>query len=288
MSDAASSANDRKTEHKGLEKVTFEILRYNPETNRQPILKAYEVPLKKGMTVLDGLLWLKENVDGTLSWRSSCRMGVCGSCGMFINGKPRLACNNQIVHLESEKIQIKPLPNFGIVRDLVPDLEDFFDKHRSVKPYLIRRELQELNQPTNEYFQSQTELVDYIQFAYCIKCGLCLSACPTVATDSNYTGPQALAQAWRYMADSRDEGAQDRENEIYASHGVFRCHFAGECSQVCPKGVDPAFAIQLLKQDMFLKKLGARRDRPGTAVAPKVENWTSKKEIPKAPERTVK
>jgi succinate dehydrogenase / fumarate reductase iron-sulfur subunit len=288
MSEIAGAANNMGTETKIIKNVTFEVLRYNPETDRKPMMKSYQVPLKKGMTVLDGLLWLKENVDNTLAWRSSCRMGVCGSCGMFINGKPRLACNNQIVHLESDKIQVKPLPNFEIIRDLVPNLEEFFHKHRSLKPYLIRRELQELNNPTGEFFQSPGELVDYIQFAYCIKCGLCLSACPTVATDSRYHGPQALAQAWRYNADSRDEGAQDREKEVYSRDGVFGCHFAGECSQVCPKGVDPGFAIQLLKRDVFFKSLSHRKERPGAALSPKVENWTPRADIPKAPERTVK
>lgn len=287
MSDAAST-NDMGTEPKVLKTVTFEILRYNPETDREPVMKTHHVPVKKGMTVLDGLLWLKEHVDSTLAWRSSCRMGVCGSCGMFINGTPRLACNNQIVHLDSDRVVIKPLPNFDIIRDLVPDVEGFFAKHRSVKPYLIRKQVEELNNPSGEYFQSQDELVNYIQFAYCIKCGLCLSACPTVATDARYRGPQALAQAWRYTADSRDEGAEERGKEVYSSYGVFRCHFAGECSQVCPKGVDPAFAIQLLKQDIFLKKLRLRKDRLGTTVAPPVKNWTPKTDIPKAPERTVR
>ena len=265
----------------------FEVLRYNPEQDKAPRLREYSVPVTKGMTVLDGLHWIKEHKDHTLSWRSSCRMGVCGSCGMFINGLPRLACNNQIVHLHSDHVVIKPLPNFDIIRDLVPDLENLFDKHRSVKPYLIRKDLEEQNLPTGEYFQSSQELVNYIQFAYCIKCGLCLAACPTVATSENYTGPQALTQGWRYTSDSRDEGAQERAAELYSSHGVYRCHFAGACSQVCPKGVDPALAIQMAKKDAFLKAFGSRKPRQATSVAPPIENWVPKADIPKAPEPTV-
>ena len=268
--------------------VTFEVLRYSPAVDTAPRLQQYSVPVTKGMTVLDGLSWIKEHEDHTLSWRSSCRMGICGSCGMFINGLPRLACNKQIANLHSDRVTVKPLPNYDIIRDLVPDLESLFEKHRSVKPYLIRRDLTEQNHPTGEYFQSQQELINYIQFAYCIKCGLCLSACPTVATSENYTGPQALTQGWRYAMDSRDEGAQEREEELYSSHGVYRCHFAGACSQVCPKGVDPALAIQLAKQDAFLKSFGIRRHRKGTAVAPVMENWTTAGDIPKAPEPTVK
>jgi succinate dehydrogenase / fumarate reductase, iron-sulfur subunit len=271
-----------------IKTVRFEVLRYNPETDKSPQLRNYSVPVTKGMTVLDGLHWIKEHLDRTLSWRSSCRMGICGSCGMFINGLPRLACNNQIVHLHSDVVVVKPLPNYDIIRDLVPDLESLFNKHRAVKPHLIRKDLAEQNLPTGEYFQSREELVNYIQFAYCIKCGLCLSACPTVATSKEYTGPQALTQAWRYLADSRNEAAQESAEEIYSDHGVYRCHFAGACSQVCPKGVDPAMAIQLAKKDAFLKSFGLRKQRQATSVAPPVKNWTPQGDIPKAPERTIK
>lgn len=271
-----------------IKTVTFEVLRYNPGVDTAPRLQDFSVPVTKAMTVLDGLTWIKEHKDPSLSWRSSCRMGICGSCGMFVNGLPRLACNNQIVHLHSDKIVVKPLPNYEIIRDLVPDLESLFKKHRSVKPYLIRKDLAEQNLPTGEYFQSQEELINYIQFAYCIKCGLCLSACPTVATSENYTGPQALTQGWRYSMDSRDEGAQERAKELYSNHGIYRCHFAGACSQVCPKGVDPALAIQLAKKDAFLKSFGIRRHRKANAVAPPVANWKPNGEIPKAPEPTVK
>jgi succinate dehydrogenase / fumarate reductase iron-sulfur subunit len=279
--------HDQNKDTRVIKTVIFEVLRYDPQDGG-PRLQEYSVPVTKGMTVLDGLTWIKEHLDRTLAWRSSCRMGVCGSCGMFINGLPRLACNNQIVHLHSDRVTIKPLPNYDVIRDLVPDLEGFFDKHRSVRPYLIRRDLAEQNLPAGEYFQSQDELLNYIQFAYCIKCGLCLSACPTVATSESYTGPQALAQGWRYTADSRDEGAKERENEVLSSHGAFRCHFAGACSQVCPKGVDPALAIQLLKQDMFIRTLGFRKDRPSATVTPSVKDWVAQSGIPKAPAPTVK
>jgi succinate dehydrogenase / fumarate reductase iron-sulfur subunit len=282
MSHSATKASDI------IKTVRFEILRYDPQKDKAPYLRQYSVPVTKGMTVLDGLHWIKEHEDRTLSWRSSCRMGICGSCGMFINGLPRLACNNQIVHLHSDVVTIKPLPNYDIIKDLVPDLESLFDKHRAVQPHLFRKDLEEQNLPTGEYFQSREELVNYIQFAYCIKCGLCLSACPTVATSKEYTGPQALTQGWRYMADSRDEDCQERTEEMYSEHGVYRCHFAGACSQVCPKGVDPALAIQLAKKDAFMKSFGLRKQRKATSVAPPVKNWKPQADIPKAPERTVK
>jgi succinate dehydrogenase / fumarate reductase, iron-sulfur subunit len=270
-----------------IKTVRFEVLRYNPGKDAEPKLRQYVVPVTKGMTVLDGLTWIKEHEDRTLSWRSSCCMGICGSCGMFINGLPRLACNNQIVHLHSDVVVVKPLPNFDIIRDLVPDLESLFAKHRSGNPYLIRKDLAEQNLPTGEYFQSEEELVNYIQFAYCIKCGLCMAACPTVATSSDYTGPQSLTQAWRYTTDTRDEGAKERAGVLYSTHGVYRCHFAGACSQVCPKGVDPALAIQLAKKDAFLKAFGLRKQRQATSVAPPPKNWVANKDIPKAPAPTV-
>ena len=269
---------------KAVKNIVFEILRYDPEKDKAPSLKEYTVPVPKGMTVLDGLLWIKENLDPTLAYRSSCRMGVCGSCGMFINGMPRLACNNQVLHLTKSRLQIKPMPNNDIIKDLVPDLEPAFDKHRSVKPFLIRDQVAEMDNPTGQYFQSREELTNYIQFSYCIKCGLCLSACPTVATDEQFTGPQALAQAWRYNADSRDEGGTQRHEAVDTSHGVWSCHFAGACSDACPKGVDPAFAIQLLKQDVFAKKSCSHK---GGDVLPRKEEHVPKENIPAAPVRTV-
>ena len=271
----------------GAKAVRFEVLRYNPGRDKAPHLRQYSVPVVKGMTVLGGLTWIKEHEDPTLSWRSSCRMGICGSCGMFINGLPRLACTNQILHLHSDRITVKPLPNFDIIRDLVPDLESLFSKHRAIKPYLIRKDIQEQDHPTGEYFQSGTELLNYIQFAYCIKCGLCLSACPASATSENYAGPQSLAQGWRYMADSRDEGATERAGEMFSPHGIYRCHFAGACSQVCPKGVDPAMAIQLAKKDAFLRSFGLRKPRRAAAVASPLQNWIQKRDIPDAPSPTV-
>jgi len=270
-----------------LKTVTFEVLRYNPAGKEAPHLESYSVPVTKGMTVLDGLTWIKEHLDSSLSWRSSCRMGICGSCGMFINGLPRLACNNQIVHLHSDRVVVKPLPNYDIIRDLVPDLEQLFEKHRSVKPHLIRKDLKEQESPTGEFFQSREELLNYIQFAYCIKCGLCLSACPTVATSEDYTGPQAMTAGWRYLADSRDDGFKERQEALYSSYGVYRCHFAGACSQVCPKGVDPALAIQMAKRYAFLRGFGCGKPKQASSVIAPVEDWEPRSDIPPAPEKTV-
>ncbi|MDZ7289655.1 MAG: succinate dehydrogenase/fumarate reductase iron-sulfur subunit [candidate division KSB1 bacterium] len=266
-------------------KVGFKIFRY--DGIGQPCWDTFEIPVSRGMTVLDGLIYIKENLDSTLAWRSSCRMGVCGSCGMMINSRLQLACQTQILELKAPVV-VKPLPNFPIIRDLVPDLMSMIKKHREAKPWIIRQDLAELDHPTNEYLQSAQEVEKYLQFSYCIKCGLCMAACPTLATDERYLGPQPLGQAYRYMADSRDEGFAERVKSILSNAGPWRCHFAGECSQVCPKHVDPALAIQKMKREIFLRTLRLKKSKPGAPVAPKITEAQPKPGIPKAPERTVK
>jgi succinate dehydrogenase / fumarate reductase iron-sulfur subunit len=200
------------------------------------------------MTVLGALLYAKERLDHSIAIRFSCRMACCGSCGMKINGLPRLACYTQVKELGEGLITVEPLAHYPLVRDLVTDFDGFFEKQGSVKSYMVRRNEIEQETSESEYAQSPRELDDFLQFSYCIKCGLCNAACPTVASDSDFIGPQALGQAYRYVADSRDEGAEERIRIIDAPHGIWRCHFAGACSFVCPKGVDPALAIQKLRK----------------------------------------
>ncbi len=266
--------------------ITFKVFRYAPEDGERPYFSNFTVPVTKGMTVLEGLHYIKEHFDATLTYRYSCRMGICGSCGMFVNGFPRLACNVQILHLDSETVEVKPMPNHDLIKDLVPDLSGFFEKHRLSKPYLIRRDKLEQENPAYEYFQSPEELLRYIQFAYCIKCGLCVAACPTAATDPDYRGPQALAAAYRYNVDTRDEGAEERIEGVGGAHGPWLCHFAGACSEVCPRGVDPALAIQLLKGDIVARGLGCRKSEPGAKPMGKREG-ARRPEVPDAPEPTV-
>lgn len=230
--------------------LTLRIARYNPEHDDSPRFVEFTVPYEKWTTVLEAILQVKKHLDHSVAVRYSCRQATCGSCGMMINGKPRLACFTKISELDSNVITVEPMNNFPIIRDLAVRFERLFDTHRKVKPYLIRDDT-ELESDQREFPQSPKELEQYIQFANCIKCGLCNSACPTMATDSSFVGPQALAQAYRYVADSRDKGKDTRLKIIDDSHGIWRCHFAGSCSQVCPKGVDPAMGIQLLRGYML-------------------------------------
>jgi succinate dehydrogenase / fumarate reductase iron-sulfur subunit len=269
-----------------LKQVTFHLRRYEPGKDREPRWEDHRIEVAPGMTVLDGLWKVKELSAPSLAWRSSCRMGICGSCGMLINGRPRLACNTQIAELKSDVVAVGPLPNFSIIKDLVPDLEPMFEAHRELMPYLLRADTPEQDDPTGEYWQTPHELERYLQFSYCIKCGCCMAACPTVATDPQYAGPMPLGQAHRYNSDTRDAGFGRRREVLSGGSGPWRCHFAGECSQVCPKGVDPAKAIQLMKQDLVFDLLRLRRRRPPAAVA-EAPHGTMREDIPAAPARTV-
>ncbi len=251
------------TSKEGARDIRFHVTRYNPETDSKPRVQIYTIPVTPGMTVLDGLHYIKSCLDATLVWRYSCRMGICGSCGMLINGSAGLACNTQILHVTNSDLTVGPLPNFRIIRDLVPDLAPMFQKHHSVKPYILRADASEIDDPAGEYYQSAEDLEAYLQFTYCIKCGCCMAACPTLATDKSYLGPMPATAAERYNRDSRDDGSRVRALVTGDDHGAFRCHYAGECSRVCPKGVDPGKAVQLLKRRLVLDYLHlGRNGRP--------------------------
>ncbi|HSA76519.1 MAG TPA: succinate dehydrogenase iron-sulfur subunit [Nitrosarchaeum sp.] len=238
------------SEKNSMKKITLRIARFNPTNDDAKKFMEFNISYEKWTTVLEAILNVKQHFDHSIAVRYSCRQATCGSCGMIINGKPRLACFTKISELNSNTVTVEPMNNFPIIRDLAVKFERLFDTHHKVKPYLIREDT-EISSSTKEFIQTPEELEQYIQFSNCIKCGLCNSACPTMATDSSFVGPQALAQAYRYVADSRDKGKDERLKIIDESHGIWRCHFAGSCSQVCPKGVDPAMGIQLLRGYML-------------------------------------
>lgn len=265
--------------------LTLRVARYDPESPKPARSQEWKVKILPGMTVLDALFAVKEGQDGSLAFRCSCRMGVCGSCGMFVNGKPMLACNTQVSEL-GPVVEVSPLPNHDAIKDLVPDLAPTFRRHRAVLPYVIRSDEVEMESPKREYRQTPEELARYVQFTYCLKCSLCLAACPTVSTSEQFLGPQALAQAYRYSADSRDQGLGERAGAVDAFHGVFGCHLAGACSEACPKGVDPALAIQLLKRSLFV---GPPHRAPAQVVPAFPEGYQTAEaaERPKAPRPSV-
>ena len=224
--------------------IQLEVLRYNPETDSEPRFQTYSVPCLNEWVVLDALNYVKDNLDPTVSYRWSCHMAVCGSCGMMVNGEPKLACK-AFIHEYGDQIRVEPLANFPIERDLVTVVDDFIGKLASVKPYLIPKEDKPVS--AGEYMQSPAELKTFKQYTLCINCMLCYAACPQYGLVPDFIGPAAISLAHRYNQDSRDGGREQRQ-EVIASHdGVWECSFVGACSEVCPKHVDPASALQQVK-----------------------------------------
>ncbi len=225
-------------------KKTFVVTRFDPDKDEVPKTQSYEVPVQDDWKILEALNYIKDNIDPTLSHRWSCRMAVCGSCGMNVNGEPKLTCKDPISNY-GDTIEVKPLANFPVVRDLVVDLEGFMEKFQTVKPWIMTAKERAVEEgPTT---QSPDELADFKQFSMCINCMLCYSACPVVSNEPDFLGPAALALGHRYNQDTRDEG-QDIRNDIFRDEGgIFSCSYANECSEVCPKNVNPSGAIQQAK-----------------------------------------
>jgi fumarate reductase iron-sulfur subunit len=225
--------------------ITLQVARYRPGTDRAPRIQEYEVPLRADWAILDGLNYIKDRIDGTLSFRWSCRMGICGSCGMMVNGDPTLTCGAFLIDYAPGPVRVEPLVNFPVIRDLVVDIEDFMRKLPTVKPWLVRED--EPPFADVEYLQTPAEMDAYKQFSMCINCMLCYAACPVYALEPEFLGPAAIALAQRYNLDSRDQGAHQRLDVLATDEGVWACTYVGECTTACPKGVDPAGAIQRYK-----------------------------------------
>lgn len=227
------------------ETVALRVARYRPEHASEPYFDEYEVPFRDDMVVLDALNHVKDQIDGSLSYRWSCRMGVCGSCGMMVNGTPRLTCSTFLREFHPVPVVVEPLQYFPVVRDLVVDMTDFLEKLKEVKPWIIRE--QEKPVEEGEYLQTPEEVDRYKQFSMCINCMLCFAACPVYGQDPEFLGPAVIALAHRYNLDSRDQGQAQRRKVLEVDRGVWDCTFVGECTVVCPKDVDPAAAIQRSK-----------------------------------------
>jgi fumarate reductase iron-sulfur subunit len=237
------------------ERISLQVARYRPEAEAEPTFQEYEVPCRKDWVVLDGLNYVKDHLDGTLSYRWSCRMGICGSCGMTVNGEPKLTCATFLADYAPGPVRVGPLPNFPVIRDLVVEIGDFMRKLVQVKPWLVRREEKPLSE--GEHRQTPAEVDEYKPYSMCINCLLCYAACPVYGLDPQLIGPAAIALAQRYNLDSRDQGAGERLEALSTHEGVWGCTFVGECTKVCPKGVDPAGAIQRYKVTAALEWLKA-------------------------------
>lgn len=229
--------------------ITLEVFRYRPDEGGEPkpTFQRYDVPFREDWVVLDALIWIKDNLDGTLSYRWSCHMKVCGSCGMNVNGQPVLTCSAFLRDYYPNVVRVEPLSHFEIERDLIIEMDSFMSKLKKVKPWTIRTDGDINDVSQGEYRQSPAELARYKQHSMCINCMLCYAACPVVGHDAQFLGPAAIALGHRYNLDSRDQGNAQRSEPLGEEKGVWGCTFVGECSVVCPKNVDPAGAIQQAK-----------------------------------------
>ncbi len=226
---------------------TFKVYRYDPEAGGNPSWDTYTVDLDDcGPMVLDALLWIKNNVDSSLAFRRSCREGVCGSCAMNIGGRNTIACTKGMDEIKGD-ITIAPLPHQPVVRDLIPDLTDFYAQHAFVQPYLQTKTAA----PEKEWKQSEEDRAEVDGLYECIMCASCSTACPSYWWNGDkYLGPAALLHAYRWIADSRDEMTGERLDDLEDPFKLYRCHTIMNCAQVCPKGLNPAEAIGKIKQMM--------------------------------------
>jgi len=244
MNSEKVTAADQVEPSKTARMLEVEILRYDPDQDEAPYYQVYQVPCQEEWVVLDAVNYIKDKLDRTLSYRWSCHMAVCGSCGMMVNGEPTLSCHAFIRDLP-DRIKIEPLENFPVARDLIVEMDSFVEKLSSVKPYI--NAAIEKTPEEGTYTQLPQQLQDFQLYTQCINCLLCYSACPQFALNEDFVGPAALALAHRYNLDSRDRGRSVREDVVASNLGVWECSFVGACSEVCPKHVDPAAAIQQSK-----------------------------------------
>ena len=239
-----------------MKKLEFSVYRYNPDVDQAPRMQEYVLdnPEGRDMMVLDALLKLKEQ-DPTLSFRRSCREGVCGSDGLNMNGKNGLACITPLSALgkgKGGKIVIRALPGLPVVRDLVIDMSQFYTQYEKVKPYLINDGLP----PAGEYLQSPEDRAKLDGLYECILCACCSTSCPSFWWNPDkFIGPAGLLHAYRFLADSRDNATEQRLNDLDDAFSVFRCHGIMNCVNVCPKGLNPTKAIGQIKSMLLNRAL---------------------------------
>lgn len=226
---------------------TFSVLRYTPEEGGKPRMQNYELDVSTcGPMILDALIAIKDFQDPTLTFRRSCREGICGSCAMNIDGKNGLACLESIPEPSKRPVQIRPLPNMYVVKDLVPDLTNFYNQYKSVEPWLKRKTPNKSGE--KELYQSKADRQRLDGLYECILCACCSTSCPSYWWNPEYyLGPAVLMQAYRWIEDSRDEYTTERLAMMNDTMKLYRCHGILNCTVCCPKGLDPATAIAKMK-----------------------------------------
>jgi len=230
---------------------TIKVYRWDPDSGENPRVDSYAVDMDAcGPMVLDVLIRIKNNIDSTLTFRRSCREGICGSCAMNINGVNTLACTQSATEIEGD-ISIYPLPHMSVIKDLVPDLNNFYAQYASIKPWLQS----ESPAPDRERLQSEQDRAKLDGLYECILCACCSTSCPSYWWNSDkYLGPAALLQANRWIADSRDDATGERLDELDDAFKLYRCHTIMNCTNTCPKGLNPAKAIAEIKKTIISRK----------------------------------
>jgi len=234
------------------------IQRYNPDVDKKPYLQAFDIPAPQGMTILDALAYIKAELDGSVTFRRSCRHAICGSCAVNVNGKNMLACNTPLrsVLTRKNEITIRPLSFQPIIKDLVVDRSAFWEQYLRVRPWLIPPE----NGVPKEYRVSPEEVKALNRAETCIMCGACYASCPVVAMNKQYIGPHALLKAFLRVLDPRDSAPAERLELVSGSDGVFRCHTIFNCIDACPKNLNPTEAIETLRQ-LAQRRLAFEQER---------------------------
>lgn len=230
---------------------TFQIYRWDPDrAGDKPRMQTYELDLNTcGPMVLDALIKIKNEMDGTLTFRRSCREGICGSCAMNINGGNTLACLNKIDSDTSRVTKIYPLPHMYVVKDLVPDMSNFYAQYKSIQPFLKKKD--ESRQGQEQYLQSVEDRQKLDGLYECILCACCSTSCPSYWWNGDkYLGPAVLMQAYRWMIDSRDDYTEERLSQLQDPFSLYRCHTIMNCTRTCPKGLNPGKAIAEIKKMM--------------------------------------
>ncbi|XP_060930786.1 succinate dehydrogenase [ubiquinone] iron-sulfur subunit, mitochondrial-like [Limanda limanda] len=233
----------------------FQIYRWDPDSaGDKPRMQTYEIDLDRcGPMVLDALIKIKNDIDPTLTFRRSCREGICGSCAMNINGGNTLACLNKIDTNTNKPTKIYPLPHMYVVKDLVPDMSNFYAQYKSIEPYLKKKD--EAQEGKEQYFQSVEDRQKLDGLYECILCACCSTSCPSYWWNGDkYLGPAVLMQAYRWMIDSRDEFTEERLSKLQDPFSLYRCHTIMNCTKTCPKGLNPGKAIAEIKKMMATYK----------------------------------
>jgi succinate dehydrogenase / fumarate reductase iron-sulfur subunit len=232
--------------------VRFEVFRYDASRDERPRLQAYELEATGRMSVLEALLAVQEEQDPSLAFRYACRGAVCGSCAMSINGKLGLACRVLLGNLPTKRVVLEPLPRMEILKDLVVDMDPFWEKYERVRPWL---HAQITGSEESRVSEKERERID--QYVNCILCGLCYAACPMTSSNEGFTGPAALAKLYRFAADSREDGRRPELEEENAHEGMWGCRTITRCIEVCPKNVRPTDGIEGLRRKLLVEKLKA-------------------------------